>query len=134
MWWIIIFIVVFVIGRFFYDWHQQNSVIAREGGMTKKYGELIKILLSGDSRSKIYKTTGDTVTLGISSNTGGSTIFVLTHSFDDLMVQYRIDNPIFGKRKLEWKFSKYGDQKMMAEKINNDIGIFSAKLFESKMF
>lgn len=130
MWTIVILIAVFVIGKFLYDRNMQASKVAMEGGMRNKYRHLIEYLLSGDSRAKIFHEASDSITLGI-SNRGGSTLFILTQTFGNVTVQWKIDNPLFGKHRLEWDFPEYGDQEAMAERIVNDTGKFQQNLMIS---
>lgn len=58
---IILVIVVFIIGKFLFDKNKQASKITMEGGMRNKYHELIEFLKAGDSRSKIFQKTSDSI-------------------------------------------------------------------------
>lgn len=131
MWGIIIVIVVIIIGKFLYDTNQQSSKIKKEGGMRNKYRELIEYLLSGDSRSKIFHETTDSITLGL-SNMGGSTLYVLTQAYGRLKVQWKVDSPLFGKHKLDWDFPEYGDQEKMVERILNDVEKYLQNVMTAK--
>jgi len=119
MWIIIIAVLIFVIFKFLYDRNKQASKITKEGGMKNKYRELIEFLMR-DSRTKIFQETSDSITLGISS-LGGTTLFILIQTFGHVTVQWKVDNPLLGKHKLEWRFDEYDDQEIMTEKIANDI-------------
>jgi hypothetical protein len=127
---IVLFIIVFIIGKFFYERHKQATKIALEGGMRSKYRHLIELLLSGDSMSKIYQETSDSITLGV-SKMGGTTLFVLTQTFGNVTVQWKVDSPIFGKHKMEWNFPEYADQEKMVERIINDSGKFQENLLNA---
>lgn len=127
---IVLFIIVFIIGKFFYERHKQAAKIALEGGMRSKYRHLIELLLSGDSMSKIYQETSDSITLGV-SKIGGTTLFVLTQTFGNVTVQWKVDSPIFGKHKMEWNFPEYADQEKMVERIINDSGKFQENLLNA---
>ncbi|MDC9721877.1 MAG: hypothetical protein PSN34_03775 [Urechidicola sp.] len=133
MWTVIIVIVVFIIGKFLYDRNKQASKITMEGGMRNKYRELIEFLMSGDSRSKIYQETSDSITLGI-SNMGGTTLFILTQTVGKVTVQWKVDSPVFGKHKMEWDFAEYGDQGQMAERIANDTGKYQQNMMSTQGF
>lgn len=131
MWFIVILLVfVFTIGKFIYDKNQQASKIAREGGMTSKYQVLIKHLMSGDSRSKVYQETSESITVGL-SNVGGTTLFILTQTFSKLTVQWKVNSPVFGKHKMEWDFPEYADQDQIFNKILNDIEKYQQNMMSS---
>lgn len=122
MWIIIILaiVVVIILAKFFSDKNRQADKIAKEGGMRRKYKTLVEHFLSGDTRAQVFRETSDSITVGL-SNMGGTTLFVLTQTFGQITVQWKIDSPIFGKHKLEWDFPEYGDQHQMIERISNDL-------------
>lgn len=131
MWFIVVLLVlVFIIGKFIYDKNQQASKIAREGGMRNKYQVLIKHLISGDSRSKVYQETSESITVGL-SNVGGATLFILTQTFSKLTVQWKVNSPVFGKHKMEWDFPEYADQDQIFNKILNDIEKYQQNMMSS---
>ncbi|HNW96808.1 MAG TPA: hypothetical protein PKK00_00190 [Bacteroidales bacterium] len=130
---IIILIVVFIIGKFFYDKNKQASKITMEGGMRHKYRELIELLMSGDSRTKIYQETSDSITLGI-SNIGGKTFFTLTQTFGNITIQWKVDSPVFGKHKMEWTFHEYENPIKIAEIISNDSGKYQNNIMTANGF
>ncbi|MFW6046615.1 MAG: hypothetical protein ACOCP4_02350 [Candidatus Woesearchaeota archaeon] len=134
MWIVIILIIVaFIIGKFLYDRNQQAAKITMEGGMRNKYRYLIEFFMSGDSRTKIYQETSDSITMGI-SNMGGTTLFILTQTFGKVTVQWKVDSPVFGKHKMEWEFPEYGDQEKMAERIANDTGKYQQNIMNTMGF
>ena len=116
---IILLVVVLYLVKFFYDKNQQAAKIAKEGGMRRKYQDLIEFLMSVDSRCRVLQETSESITVGL-VNVGGSTLFDLTQTFGKLTVQWKVDSPIFGKHKMEWDFPEYGDQGKMHERILND--------------
>ena len=130
MWIAIILVIVFSVGKFLFDKNKQASKITMEGGMRNKYRDLIEFLKAGDSRTKIFQETSDSITLGL-SNTGGTTLFILTQTFGYVTVQWEINNPIVGKHKMEWDFPEYGDQKKMTERIANDLGKYQKNLMNA---
>lgn len=127
MWTIVIIVIVFVIGKFFYDKNQKDIKVKKEGGMENKYKILVNHIKSGDSRTRIYQITGDCISLGI-SNIGGTTIYNLVQGFGKLIVEWKMESPIFGKHRLEWTFHEFDDQNKMMERIANDLSIYQANV------
>lgn len=130
---IILVLAVFIIGKFLYDRNQQASKITMEGGMKNKYRDLIGLLMSGDSRSKIFEETSDSISFGI-SNMGGTTLFMLLQTFGKVTIQWKVDSPVFGKHKMEWEFPEYLDPEKMAERISNDTGKYQQNMMRSLGF
>jgi len=130
---ILLAIVIFIVAKFAVAKNKQASKVTMEGGMRNKYRELIGILMSGDPRTRIFKETSDSISLGL-SNSGGTTLFILTQTFGNVTVQWKVDNPVFGKHKMEWDFPEYGDQEMMAERIMNDLGKFQSNMMSAHGF
>ena len=131
MWTIIILIIVGILIKFLYEMNKQKTHVSRQGGMQHKYRRLIEQIKSGDSRTKIYKDTGDQVTLGI-SNMGGTTLFIITQTFGRVTIQWKVDSPVFGKHKLEWEFDEYLDHYKMMEKITNDLTHYQNNVMTAK--
>jgi hypothetical protein len=120
MWTIIIIVLAVIVVKFLYDKNQQSTKVTKEGGMLHKYKILIDFLMGGDSRTKIMQVKSDFVSLGVSS-IGGSTVFSLTQTFGKVTVEWKIENPVFGKHNLQWEFDEYLDQEKMIDKIVNDL-------------
>lgn len=119
MWFVIIVIVLFIIGKFLYDRETQASKIQKEGGMRNKYKSLLEFLMASDG-TKIFEEKVDSITVGVSGSSG-AVLFTLTQTFGNVNVQWKIvNNPIFGNHKLEWSFQEYGDQNQMIDRIMND--------------
>lgn len=125
---ILLVIIGFIILKFQSDRKQQAIQIIREGGMRKKYYELIEYLKSGDTRSSILHESSDTLTVGVSSKSGGSTVFILMQTFGFLTVAWKLDNPIVGRHKKEWDFPENTDQKKMMDIIANDLSVYQQNL------
>lgn len=126
--WIIIVIVVIVIVVLFNfnsDRNAQTNKIDREGGMRKKYSELIEHLCG--SKGEVLRQSGSSITIGASS-IGGSTLFILTQTFGNLTVQWKVDSPVFGKHNLEWEFPEYENQVKMIQKIESDLMQYNKKM------
>ena len=131
MWTIIITIVIFIIGLFLYDTSKQSTQIKKEGGMRIKYRDLITYIISQDSKTRIFQETSNSITVGV-SNIGGTTLFILTQTYGKLTVQWKVDNPIFGKHSMEWDFPEYGDQETMMARIMNDLEKYQRNVMVSK--
>jgi hypothetical protein len=112
---------------------KQKQHVSRQGGMQHKYRKLIEHIKSGDPRTKIYKETGDSLTIGI-SNMGGTTLFIITQTFGRVTIQWRIESPVFGKHNLEWEFEEYQDQDKMMEKITHDLTHYQNNVMTSQGF
>lgn len=124
-------VVLFFVGKFFYDKNEQSVKVAKEGGMMNKYDLLIATLLGGHQNTKVYKLTGDSVELGVVSY-GGSTMYFITQTFGKVTVQWKIDSPIYGQHKLEWDFPEYLDQEKMLARITNDVGKYQSNIFKAR--
>ena len=132
MWWIIIVIVVIAIVKFARDSAKQADAVVKQGGMRKKYRILVEYLLSGDSRARVVQESATFLNIGVSSP-GGKTAFWLQQTFGALTVQWRIESPIFGKHKLEWRFNEFADQYDMIRRIVNDVEQYQNNLMQRFM-
>lgn len=47
--------------------------------------------------------------------------------------EWRVESPIFGKHKLNWKFDEFMDQQKMIEKIENDLEIYQSNIMQKYM-
>lgn len=133
MWTIIILIVVGILIKFFYDKNNQKQHVVRQGGMQHKYRKIIAYIKSGDSRTRIFSDTGDSLTLGV-SNMGGTTLFIISQTFGRVTIQWKVESPVFGRHKLEWEFDEYLDQDKMIEKILNDLTQYQNNMMTSQGF
>ncbi len=128
----ILAIVVMVVIGFFVSKSKQASKITMEGGMKNKYSELIKNLLDLDPQSKITGETSDSISVIIVSQQGGGvTRFNIIQTFNKVTVQWKIDNPLFGKHNMEWDFQEYGDQTKMTDRIFNDMSKYQENISKS---
>ena len=126
---IIAVIVVVIIIKFARDSAKQSYDIKSQGGVRKKYATLIELIMSGDSRSKIFQETNTFISVGV-SGAAGSTIFYIQQTFGNVTIQYEVkNNPIVGFLKKEWTFPEDMDQNLMWEKMNNDILLAIQKMF-----
>lgn len=134
MWIALIIIVIgYVISKFALANNKQASKVTMEGGMRNKYRDLIEYLMSGDSRSRIFNESSTSITVGL-ANMGGTTLFILTQTFGNVTVQWKIDSPVFGKHKMEWDFPEYADQVKMVERITNDLGKYQQNMMSAHGF
>ena len=123
-------VIALLTGIFFYEIKIKAIQIANEGGMINKYQDLIENLNNLDSRSRIFKETSDSVTLGV-SKMSGTILFLVIQTFDNVTVVCIISNSIFDKHKIEWEFPEYGNQKRMAEEIFYDLEKYNQNLLSN---
>jgi hypothetical protein len=126
-------VIVFFIGKFFYDQNEQSVKIGKEGGMMNKYNVLVTALLQGHQNTKVYKADNNSVQLGVVSH-GGSTMYIITQTFGNVTVQWKNDSPIFGKHDLEWDFPEYQNQEEMLARIINDVGKYQSNVSRGRNF
>ena len=117
---LIFIIILVIIIKFIYDLSDQKRQVARQGGMRHKYRHLVELLLGDDPRTKVFNETGDSISLGI-SNAGGTTLYTLTQTFGRVTVVWKVDNPVYGRHRLEWEFNEFKDQDEMMAIIANDL-------------
>ena len=131
--WIVITIALLLIILFLFikDTGGQAIQVNKEGGMRNKYSELINILLSEDPRSQIFKETSISITLGL-SNSGGTSLYILTQTYGELNVQWKVESPVFGKHELEWEFPEYSNQSKMAQRIANDTAKYQQNVMNAR--
>lgn len=132
MWYLLLVIVFFVIGKFLYNLSEQRIKVAKQGGMINKYNEVINLLLNGDSNSRIYNSSIDSITVGSSSG-GSSVFFILTHTFGKLHIQWNLNSHSYGKHNLEWTFPEFADQYKMVEKMLNDVNIYQTNVVTAQI-
>jgi len=96
-------------------------------GMRVKYAILIKLLLEGDSRGKIYNETSTSIILGLVVM-GGYSRFEIQQAFGVIVVKWISESNIFGVFKLEWKLDENMYQEKMYEIICNDIAKINQQL------
>lgn len=117
---IILVLLALMVGKFFYDWSKQNKKIAQKGGMRKKYSKLVNLLMSGDHRTEILDEDPSSITIGLLT-AGGKTLFVIAETFGSVVVQWKVDSPVFGKHSREWTFDSSKDQEEMCRRIMIDL-------------
>lgn len=122
-WFAITSFIIATLGLFLLNKYRLERRIKLEGGMSKKYETLIKILMDPFPRSQIFKETSSYISFGASSF-GTVTLFDIVLTFKTITVTYNVQSMIFGNYKLRWDFSVNEDQEFMAYKINKDIGTY----------
>lgn len=126
---LVITVIIYIIIKFLSDVNRQKGNIRREGGMQKKYQILLNHILSADSKARIIRVTDDSITAGVQS-IGGTTLFILTQTFGNITVQWKVDSPLFGKHHLEWDFNESMNQDIMFDKISKDLIDYQNKLLQ----
>jgi len=120
MWFTIIAVMALVIIYFVKDVSKVKQEVSDAGGMKVRYSLLIKRLLEGDPRTKIYSETSTSVVVGLEVM-GGYAKFNIQQGFDVVVIQWESESNIFGAKKLEWKFNEQMNQQKMFENICIDI-------------
>lgn len=109
----------------------QNEIknrIKNEGGMLKKYAELVDGLMKDDPGTQIFKTTGNIIVLGI-SNPYASILFSIKQDVETVTVEYILKlNHENTKRRLAWEFPEDLDQTKMMNNIRFDIASDNLKM------
>lgn len=121
MWWIIIFVIVIIsIIGFTKDLSKETKSVQKQGGMRVKYRILINHFLDGnDNKARIIQETSTFINIGFTS-AGGRTAIFITHTFGKVVIEWKVDSPVFGKHQLKWQFDENADQREMAEKVENE--------------
>lgn len=128
---LIIVIVVFVLGivliAYYAHRNDINQQAESQGGMLKKYNELIESLLGDDPNSRIMKVASSYVKLGV-KYLGGSIVFTIRQDVNTILISYRLKNKMNGStRELNWEFPDNLDHKKIMEKIRLDIAMDNIK-------
>ena len=117
MWTFIFSIIIIIIGKFIFDSFIQSKKMKEQGGMRKKYAQLIQLILDADPRVKIIQETNTFINIGISGAAGAQS-FLLQQTFGTLTVQIIIkNNPLLGNMKIERTFPENMDQKIIMEQL-----------------
>ena len=124
MWFTILFGLVLLGFYFLKDINKLKKETAKRGGMKVRYAILIKLLLEGDSRAKIYSETSTLIILGV-EGIGAYTKFEVQQAFDVVIVKWESNNNFFGLQKSQWKFKDDMNQDKIFEIICNDIAVLN---------
>ena len=127
MWFSIFAVAGFILFSFLKGVRNIKKEVSQAGGMRVKYAILIKLLLEGDSRSKIYNETSTSIILGLVVM-GGYSRFEIQQAFGVIVVKWISESNIFGVFKLEWKLDENMYQEKMFEIICNDIAKINQQL------
>jgi len=127
---LVVIVIVIIIVVFISKNKKQNEHIAKQGGMKKKYSELIDYIASQDNRVKIINETGNSVLLGLNT-VGGNTTFHLVQTYGDITIQWKMKSPMYGNHNLEWSFDEFMDQSKMIDKIENDLGKYQNNIMQN---
>jgi hypothetical protein len=123
MWFLIIIftIILIVIVKFTNDVKKQNAQVLSEGGMKNKYSLLIEYLKA--DKGQIMSERASSITVGM-DNMDGGTRFILIQTFRRLTVQWKCTSIVWGNHQLEWEFDENLSQKIIYNKINDDLRIY----------
>jgi len=127
MWFSIFAVAGFILFSFLKGVRNIKKEVSQAGGMRVKYAILIKLLLEGDSRGKIYNETSTSIILGLVVM-GGYSRFEIQQAFGVIVVKWISESNIFGVFKLEWKLDENMYQEKMFEIICNDIAKINQQL------
>ena len=127
MWFSIFAFAGLVITSFLKGIYKIKKEVSQAGGMRVKYAILIKLLLEGDSRTKIYRETSTSIIVGLVVM-GGYSRFEIQQAFGVIVVKWISESNIFGVFKLEWKLDENMYQEKMFEIICNDIAKINQQL------
>jgi hypothetical protein len=127
MWFSIFAVAGFILFSFLKGVRNIKKEVSQAGGMRVKYAILIKLLLEGDSRTKIYNETSTSIILGLVVM-GGYSRFEIQQAFGVIVVKWISESNIFGVFKLEWKLDENMYQEKMFEIICNDIAKINQQL------
>jgi hypothetical protein len=127
MWFSIFAVAGFILFSFLKGVRNIKKEVSQAGGMRVKYAILIKLLLEGDSRTKIYNETSTSIILGLVVM-GGYSRFEIQQAFGVIVVKWISESNIFGVFKLEWKLDENMYQEKMYEIICNDIAKINQQL------
>jgi hypothetical protein len=58
------------------------------------------------------------------SGMGGTILFKITETFENVNILWTAENTAFGNARLEWNYGKYTNQDKMMKDIKNDLKIF----------
>ncbi len=127
MTWIIILIVV---GGMFFFLSDRDKMLKQQvdeqGGMKKKYAELIDWLTS-DPNARIIKITRDHVHISMVMQTT-ATHFFITEIFNGVVVEWNAKLGLMGDHKKKWKFLSTTSNEQMIEIIGTDINEYSRRI------
>jgi len=116
---IAVLIAIIVAGNYSHKNEIKNR-IQREGGMLKKYEELIEQIKNEDSKPEVLTVSDLSVTIG-TSNIDGSTKFILKQDYDSIIVDWKVQSKTFGNHQLSWNFPDQLDQMKMISTIRSHL-------------
>ncbi len=133
MWWIILIVAaVIIIVKVTSEVKENADKVTAQGGMRVKYRTLVNYALNSDYKARIIRESVNCIDIGATSG-GGQVLICITHASNVVIIEWRVENPIFGKHKLNWKFDEFMDQQKMIEKIENDLGIYQSNIMQKYM-
>ena len=130
MFWVIILaLITWIFIQFFKDVNKQARHVQAGGGMRKKYEILVDYLLYMEPGGRIIDETNTNITIGY-QGASGYIIFDIIQTFGTITIQYKAENIIYGKHKLEWIFNEYAPQNQMIEQIIKDVESYNIRIMQ----
>lgn len=122
MFWIVLTAIIIgsIIASFTQDWKRQNKVLSSEGGVEKKYSELIRIM-SANSNPTVYQSDTETYLFGwVTPNADNRFRITQTFQYVNIKLQFKGRITFLNKTitlSKEWKFPEDTNQEFMANKV-----------------
>lgn len=129
MWIIIISVVILIMVNLLFSRSNlkkktANQKIQTEGSMTKKYAYLIDQFTG--SRGKVVREDNTSIIIEASS-IGGTITITLTQLSVQIVINWKLDSPVFGLHFQQWKFSEDDDQVKIVERICEDMKAYNTR-------
>ncbi len=127
IWILVIGTILFIIIRFIIAYSKQSESISNEGGMRKKYSEIIRYFLALAPKMRIVKET-KTYILIESDTTVSKMSASIHHVFDEVVIDWHNSTFNMLPKKLKWNFNVNDSQQQMLDQITHDINIVARSI------
>lgn len=104
----------------------QNRRMVREGGMRKKYAELISYFMALDPSAKIVNEKKASLVIAIKRG-GEVTMFGIAQSFRKVTIYWQVKSPQYGEYGHFWRFAEQRNQYEVIDEIEKEIKLISQK-------
>jgi|GEM_PF-5379495 len=116
---LIILIILGVVIWFLIDRNKLHNKIQAEGGMKRKYAELLKYLLK-EPEARITGETNDSLQIEYKTSTS-YVKYYLFQTFDMVMLSCTLRTPVHGEISKKWEFPLNTDQSLIFKKASQDM-------------